>query len=100
MSNMLFPVAVEKVDNRNLNHCITTRTLAHGSTRTTNKHLGCERRIIYSHVELEKLVLCDTRYALACKVHTMTHVKQIIHTWNLFHMSLIIDKIRVGLYCC
>ncbi len=97
---MLFPVAVEQVNERNLNHCIATRLLAHCGTRAAHKHLGCERGIVYSHIELEQLVLCCTRDALACEVDTVPHIKQVIDTRHLFNVCLVIDKVWVGLDGC
>lgn len=46
MTDKLFAVARQKVDNRNLNHCVGTRLLLHGSTSHTNKHLSGQCRII------------------------------------------------------
>ena len=37
------------------------------------------------------------RYPFTNQVNAMTHVIQIVHTWNLFYMCLVIYKIRIRL---
>ena len=97
---MLFPISIQQVNKRNFNHCITTWLLTHCRTRTTDKNLGSERRVIDSHVELEQLVLGCTRNTLACEVDTVAHIKEVIYTWNFLYMCLVIDEIWIGLDGC
>ena len=56
----LLAVAVEHIDDGNLDHGVRTRLLAHGSASHVHEHLTGERRVIDAHVELEELVLCNT----------------------------------------
>ena len=70
--NPLFTVARQKIDNRNLNHCIATRLLTHCSTCHTYQHLRSKRRIIDAHVEFEQLVLCFSGNALTGQVYTVS----------------------------
>ena len=97
--NMLFPVAIEKVDYRNLYHSVATGSLAHCRTCTAHKHLGCQCRVVDFHIELEELVLRNTRNALTCEVHTVTHIKKVIDTRHLLYVCLVVDEIGVGLDC-
>lgn len=46
MTDKLFAVARQKVDNRNLDHRVGTRLLLHGSTRHSDKHLCRQSRIV------------------------------------------------------
>ena len=98
--NMLFPITVQQVNERNLNHCVATGSLAHCGTCTAHKNLGCERRIVYAHIELEQLVLCCARNALAGEVHAMSHVEQVVDARNLLDVCLVVDKVWVGLDGC
>ena len=95
--NMLLLITIQQVDERNLNHGVTTWALAHCSTCATYKHLRCECRVIDSHIELEQLVLCGSRYALACEVDTMTHIEQVVNRWYESDMCLVIDEVWIGL---
>ena len=94
--NPLFTVARQKVDNRNLNHCIATRLLTHCSTCHTYQHLRSKRRVIDAHVEFEQLVLCFSGNALTGQVYTVSHIKQCIYARNKFHMRFVIYKIWIG----
>ena len=100
MCNVLFPIAVEKVDERNLNHCVATWLLAHCGACTADKNLRCERGVIDAHIKLEQLVLRCTRNTLTGEVHAVTHIKQVINARHLLYVGLVIDKIWVGLYGC
>ena len=96
MRYMLLSVAIQQVDERYFNHCVATGCLTHCGTCTTHKNLGCERGIVDAHVELEQLVLCHSRNTLACEIHTMSHVKQVVHARNLLYVCLVVDKVWVG----
>ena len=47
-------VAGQEVDDRNLNHSVAARTLAHSCTSYTDKNLTRECRIVYLHVSNSK----------------------------------------------
>ena len=98
MCYMLLSIAIQQVDERDFNHCVATGGLTHCGTCTAHKNLGCERGVVYSHIELEQLVLCHSRHALACEVHAVTHVEEVVNTRNFLDVCLVVDKIWVGLY--
>ena len=99
MRYMLLSIAIQQVDEWYLNHSVATWSLAHCCACAAHKNLSCKRRVVDSHIELEQLVLCHSRNALAGEVHAVTHVKQVVNARNLLHMCLVIDKIWVGLDC-
>ena len=69
MPNPLLAVARKEVDDRNLDHRIATRLLAHGGTCHAHQDLCREGGIVDAHVELEELVLRLAGHALAGEVH-------------------------------
>ena len=78
-TNPAVAVAGQEVDDRNLNHGVAARTLAHSCTSDTDKNLTRECRIVYRHVEFETLAVCLSRHSLAHHIHTMTDILERIN---------------------
>lgn len=97
MGNQFLTVAAQQINYRNFNHGITSGLLFHGGACHANQHLRGKSRIINLHVKLEQLIVSLARYPFANQVNAMTHVVQIVHTWNLFYMCFVIYKIRIRL---
>ena len=97
MGNQFLTVAAQQINYRNFDHGITSGLLFHGGACHANQHLRGKSRIINLHVKLEQLIVSLARYPFANQVNAMTYVVQIVHTWNLFYMCLVIYKIRIRL---
>ena len=91
-----FLVAWQHVDDRNLNHSVTTWLLLERSTCHINKHLCCEGRVVNLHIEFEELVVGLTTDTLTSKVYSMTNIIESINAINSEDMSLIISKVWVS----
>lgn len=89
-------VAWQEVDNRNLDHCVAAGLLLHSCAGCVHKHLTCERRVVYLHLELEKLILSLARNTLALKQNTVSHVAAVVDAGNRNHVQLIVCEIIVG----
>lgn len=92
MGNQFLTVAAQQINYRNFDHGITSGLLFHGGACHANQHLRGKSRIINLHVKLEQLIVSLARYPFANQVNAMTYVVQIVHTWNLFYMCLVIYK--------
>ena len=97
MSNPLFTVARQEVDDRDFHHRVAAGLLTHGSTCHAHQHLCSQCGIIDAHIELEELVLRLAGDTLPCQVHAMSHIEQCIHAGHQLHVCLIVDKVRVCL---
>ena len=97
VSDKVFSVAIEKVDHRYLNHGVATGLLTHRRARRTDKHLTGQCRVVDTHIELKQLILSLARNALASHIDTVAHILEFVDTWHLDNVSLIVDKVSVGL---
>ena len=86
-----------KVDDGHFNHRVATRTLLHRGTGGTHQHLTGEGRIVDAHVKLEQLILRRSAHTLARKVHTVTHVDNLVDTGHQVHVRFVRSKVRIGL---
>ena len=95
--NNILTATWQHVNDRNLRHCVASRSKAHTCTGHVNKHLCSKSRVINRHIEREMLVVGLTTNTLTSHVNAMTNIIQSSHTWYGKDVQLVVSKVIVSL---